>query len=627
MKFCPYCGAKVMHEEARFCMSCGKSLESFQSQAVAPAPAKAPAPKSATTGKEYSIDSKIKGTVLDVIAGVGDVVESGYLLMTITNYFSGETEPIYATKKAYVNKVAVKKGQTVNPNDKLISLAEIVGNVEVLPPAQDDDFFGEFSEAVDSNPGNAAPSGDDFFGELDNAADREVDEALATIQEAENYFMRGDFLRAEDLLKPFADKGIDRVNYMLGLMYESGGNGIIPDSAAAVEFLSKSEGDLPVLHLFNFFGDESSSHYAALKKAIWENPPSQEALNDPFMRTEFGIYLGKTRGQIDKFISYLTDAEQQGYWLASIMLGMFYQGEMGNKPDYMKAVEHYWYAVKKDIPLAKNSVGLILKLGLDGIKTDYKLAKELFLSAADYINDNVCLFHLADIYLMEGNVVEGMRWHDRNVTVNEDGDSAAQLGYLLLNIDDNAQIPTDYQRALQLCQFALSKNEKDTLALFGVGWSYLIGEAVGANEDTARYYFNLAKQHGYNTIGGQFARKALEAMNKPQQNQNSGGCFITTAVCDSFNKPDDCFELTTFRKFRDGWLAAQPDGKALIAEYYSIAPPIVAKINRLADAAQIYKNIWQEYLEPCLNFIRVGDNLSCKKLYVEMVHELKARFC
>ena len=28
-------------------------------------------------------------------------------------------------------------------------------------------------------------------------------------------------------------------------------------------------------------------------------------------------------------------------------------------------------------------------------------------------------------------------------------------------------------------------------------------------------------------------------------------CFVTTAVCDSFGKSDDCFELTTFRNFRD----------------------------------------------------------------------------
>ena len=122
-------------------------------------------------------------------------------------------------------------------------------------------------------------------------------------------------------------------------------------------------------------------------------------------------------------------------------------------------------------------------------------------------------------------------------------------------------------------------------------------------------------------------REEQRLKQRQQQNQSSSnndeGCFVTTAVCESFGKPDDCYELTTFRKFRDGWLAFQPDGKDLIAEYYAIAPKIVEKINRLADSAQIYKNIWQRYLEPCLNFIKSGDNLACKNKYVEMVRELK----
>ena len=104
------------------------------------------------------------------------------------------------------------------------------------------------------------------------------------------------------------------------------------------------------------------------------------------------------------------------------------------------------------------------------------------------------------------------------------------------------------------------------------------------------------------------------------------GCFITTAVCENLGKTDDCYELTTFRKFRDGWLSSQPDGKNLIAEYYSIAPAIVNKINHLPDASKIYDNIREKYLAPCLKLIEQGDNQSCKRLYVEMVTSLKKKF-
>lgn len=146
--------------------------------------------------------------------------------------------------------------------------------------------------------------------------------------------------------------------------------------------------------------------------------------------------------------------------------------------------------------------------------------------------------------------------------------------------------------------------------------------AVAANEDSARYYFNQAVQKGYNSPGGQLARKALESLNQPPPNQNNG-CFITTAVCDNFGKSDDCYELTTFRKFRDEWLITQSDGKTLIEEYYAVAPRIVANINRLSEAKKIYETIWQKYLVPCLDFINNGDNFSCKQKYIDMVHELK----
>lgn len=103
-------------------------------------------------------------------------------------------------------------------------------------------------------------------------------------------------------------------------------------------------------------------------------------------------------------------------------------------------------------------------------------------------------------------------------------------------------------------------------------------------------------------------------------------CFITTAVCDSFGKADDCYELTAFRNFRDKWLVNQSDGKNLISEYYNIAPKIVEKINSLANSAEVYKNIWNDYLSKCLNFIESGENSKCKKIYVEMVNTLKEKF-
>ena len=61
-------------------------------------------------------------------------------------------------------------------------------------------------------------------------------------------------------------------------------------------------------------------------------------------------------------------------------------------------------------------------------------------------------------------------------------------------------------------------------------------------------------------------------------NGGGGGCFLTTAVAGLRDEEDDGPTLTTLRGFRDGWLSDRPGGRELIAEYYELAPSIVAAI-------------------------------------------------
>ena len=104
------------------------------------------------------------------------------------------------------------------------------------------------------------------------------------------------------------------------------------------------------------------------------------------------------------------------------------------------------------------------------------------------------------------------------------------------------------------------------------------------------------------------------------------GCFITSAVCGSFGKPDDCYELNLFRHYRDNWLAREIDGEALIQEYYRVAPRIVKEIDREGNHKQIYLFIWNEYLKPCMEDIQNRRFRDCKLRYIHMVKTLKARF-
>lgn len=118
----------------------------------------------------------------------------------------------------------------------------------------------------------------------------------------------------------------------------------------------------------------------------------------------------------------------------------------------------------------------------------------------------------------------------------------------------------------------------------------------------------------YESISGGFRKKAF------------GLCFITTAVCASEGKPDDCEELTAFRAFRDGWLSKQPDGRALIEEYYDIAPGIVRCIELAPQTEKQYETIRTQYLSPCYEDLKAGRMEACKARYVAMVRTLEKTY-
>lgn len=98
-----------------------------------------------------------------------------------------------------------------------------------------------------------------------------------------------------------------------------------------------------------------------------------------------------------------------------------------------------------------------------------------------------------------------------------------------------------------------------------------------------------------------------------------GGCYITTAICEASGKADDCHELTMMRKFRDEWLAKQPDGMYIINDYYETAPKIVTKINSLKNKERIYDFLGKNFLSKCIRYVEDNQMNDCKKCYMDMV--------
>lgn len=108
--------------------------------------------------------------------------------------------------------------------------------------------------------------------------------------------------------------------------------------------------------------------------------------------------------------------------------------------------------------------------------------------------------------------------------------------------------------------------------------------------------------------------------------KNATRCFITTAVCMTLGKPDDCEELSTMRMFRDTWLRNQPDGPALVEEYYKIAPKIVAAINHMENRKSIFESIYGDYILPCIESAKAEEFARSKQIYIQMVDTLKLQY-
>jgi len=103
-------------------------------------------------------------------------------------------------------------------------------------------------------------------------------------------------------------------------------------------------------------------------------------------------------------------------------------------------------------------------------------------------------------------------------------------------------------------------------------------------------------------------------------------CYITTAVCESLNKPDDCRELNMLRAYRDDILSKEEGGEELINDYYNIAPTIVKRINRSENPDAVYNDLYDKFITKCIENIENSEYVECRENYTSMVTELKNKY-
>lgn len=148
---------------------------------------------------------------------------------------------------------------------------------------------------------------------------------------------------------------------------------------------------------------------------------------------------------------------------------------------------------------------------------------------------------------------------------------------------------------------------------------------------TENNYFQFANS-GMNAITGlaSFNIKTISDMNALTQEhatertrmatKKKSGCFITTAACESRNMADDCHVLQTLRHFRDTFMSSDAESRAMVAEYYDVAPAIVDKIKRDYPESwnHIFGMLFDKFIIPAVAAIEAGDNEKALQLYVAL---------
>lgn len=103
-------------------------------------------------------------------------------------------------------------------------------------------------------------------------------------------------------------------------------------------------------------------------------------------------------------------------------------------------------------------------------------------------------------------------------------------------------------------------------------------------------------------------------------------CYITTAICENLDKGLDCRELQLLKDYRDQYMEQTKEGRQLVEEYYDFAPTIVKRIQKEENRREIYQNLYEEYLQPCIAYIEAEELELCREKYQEMVEILKRKY-
>lgn len=124
------------------------------------------------------------------------------------------------------------------------------------------------------------------------------------------------------------------------------------------------------------------------------------------------------------------------------------------------------------------------------------------------------------------------------------------------------------------------------------------------------------------TAKNKVAKKVVAKKRSPKKDEE---CFLTTACVNYYSLADDSYELATLRTFRDQYMLRSSEGKALVTEYYRIAPLIVSKIKKDKEHQKVYRYIYQRIQKACAE-IEQKQNAIAQQTYTALVAHLSKKY-
>lgn len=149
----------------------------------------------------------------------------------------------------------------------------------------------------------------------------------------------------------------------------------------------------------------------------------------------------------------------------------------------------------------------------------------------------------------------------------------------------------------------------------------------------------MAKKKTVNTqtkqkLSAKPLKKTAKQVVKKKTNQKKKGpakkkedlmCFLTNACVSYYGLPDNAYELTTLRYYRDTYLRSSKQGENLVQAYYQVAPIIVQKLNNDKHAKMVYAYIFNQVKKACTE-IEQTQLETAKTTYINLVAFLKDKY-